>query len=142
MAKPIFLAAPDANDADLQLIDKLIVSLQVVTQDEVSGRHVYVPHLAIGDAGVDVAADKWFTKALTAIQDAKVVVAAVDGGKTDDGVAFLMGYAFAAGKPVIAYRTDRRLVPHPLVDLAPATVVSDVKALGAALRPFVAPDEG
>lgn len=137
MAKPVFLAAPDQNDADLQLIDKIIVGLQVVTQDEVSARHVWTPHLAVGDAGVDVDAEKWFTKSLSALGEARVVVALVDGAKTDDGVAFLMGYAFAAGKPVIAYRTDRRLHLHPLVELSATTVVGDVKALAAAVAPYV-----
>lgn len=139
MAKPIFLAAPDSNAAEIGLIDKLLVSLQVVTGNAVSGSTVYVPHLAIGDSGVEVDAATWFTKALTALQESRVVVAVVDGGRTDDGVAFLMGYAFAAGKPVVAYRTDRRLVPHPLVEGAASAVVGDVKALAAALRPHLLP---
>lgn len=135
--KPVFLAAPEANAADLGLIDKLLVSLEVASGGAVAPRHVFVPHLGVGDVGVDVDAGTYFSKTLKALQDAKVLVAVLDGAKTDDGVAFLVAYAYAAEKVIIGYRTDRRLTPHPLVEGVLSEVVSDVKSLAAALRPHV-----
>lgn len=133
MPREIFLAAPESSAGDLGAIDKLLVSLEVVS----SGRFVpgafFVPHLAIGDVGVDVDAAKHFTKCLSAVQEAKLLVALLDGPRTDDGVAFLVAYAFAAGKPVVGYRTDRRLALHPLVETACSEIVGDVKSLAAAL---------
>lgn len=61
-----------------------------------------------GDAGIDLKPEDYFSRALTALSEARVVVAVVDGAQVDDGVAFLVGYAFAAQKPVILYRTDGR----------------------------------
>lgn len=134
MAKPVFLAAPESSAGDLGLIDKLLVSLQAATGGALAPSTVFVPHLDVGDVGIETDAATSFTRSLTALQEARVVVAVLDGARTDDGVAFLLGYAFAAGKPVIGYRTDRRLVPHPLVEGACADVVGDVRALAAALR--------
>ncbi len=138
MAKPIFLAAPESSAADLGLIDKLLVSLQVATSGGIGPSSVFVPHLAIGDVGVNVDAGRWFERALTALKDSRVILAVLDGPRTDDGVAFFAGYAFAAGKPVVGYRTDRRLAPHPLIEGCLSGVAGDSRALAALIAPFVA----
>lgn len=133
MPRPIFLAAPESSAADLGAIDKLLVSLEVASGGAVRPSLVFVPHLAIGDVGVETDRATHFSKCLQAVQDARVVVAVLDGPRTDDGVAFLAAYAFAARKPVIGWRTDRRLALHPLVETACSEIVGDVKALAAAL---------
>jgi nucleoside 2-deoxyribosyltransferase len=45
-----------------------------------------------------------------ALQDSDIVVAIIDGADADSGTAWEMGYATALGKPVIALRTDFRMV--------------------------------
>lgn len=114
------------------MIEALLRELQVVTGGAVKGSDVFVPHLQVGDVGVDVDAPTAFTRTLEAIQSARVVVAVLDGPQVDDGVALLVGYAFAAGKPVIGYATDARS-KHALLDAALVDVARDVRALAAAL---------
>lgn len=45
-----------------------------------------------------------------ALHDADIIVAIIDGADADSGTAWEMGYATALGKPVIAMRTDFRMV--------------------------------
>jgi nucleoside 2-deoxyribosyltransferase/predicted secreted protein len=45
-----------------------------------------------------------------ALHDADIIVAIIDGADADSGTAWEMGYATALGKPVIALRTDFRMV--------------------------------
>ncbi len=133
MPRPIFLAAPEAGDAAIGLIDKLFVQLEIASNGALKGSDVYVPHLQIGDVGIDATADAYFTKSLTTLQEARVIVAVLDGAQVDENVAFFLGYAFAAQKPVIAYATDGRK-KGPLVDGVIAETVHDVRALVAALK--------
>ncbi len=49
-----------------------------------------------------------FKKCIAAVESADVVVAVLDGPDTDSGVAFEMGYAYAADVPVVGVRTDFR----------------------------------
>lgn len=127
--KPVFLAAPDRGHAAHALVEALLRELQVATGGALKGSHVHVPHLA---AGADDAA-RSFSSSLQAIQDARVVVAVLDGHQVDESVAFWMGYAFAASKPIVAYVTDAR-AKGPMVAGAVADSTHDVRALAAALR--------
>jgi nucleoside 2-deoxyribosyltransferase len=86
----------------------------------------------VGDVGVETDAAAYFTRSLQALQDARVVVAILDGPHVDESVAFWMGYAFAAGKPIVGFVTDRR-AKGPMVSGAQVETVADVKALAAAL---------
>jgi nucleoside 2-deoxyribosyltransferase/predicted secreted protein len=74
----------------------------------------------------------------TALEDADVIVAIIDGADADSGTAWEMGYAVAQGKPVIALRTDFRRVGHQehvnLMLEQSATVVRTTEELLAALR--------
>jgi nucleoside 2-deoxyribosyltransferase len=74
----------------------------------------------------------------TALEMSDVVVAIIDGADADSGTAWEMGYAHAAGKPVIALRTDfRRIGHHEYVNLMleqSAKVVGSTKELLAALH--------
>jgi len=74
----------------------------------------------------------------TALEVSDVVVAIIDGADADSGTAWEMGYACAAGKPVIALRTDfRRIGHHEYVNLMleqSAKVVGSTKELLAALH--------
>lgn len=132
MPRPVFLAAPEAGAGAIGLIDKIILELQLATGGALKGSMVWTPHLQAGDVGVETDAAAYFTKSLTALGEARVVVAVLDGPQVDEGVAFLMGYAFAAGKPVIGYVTDGR-TKGPLVEGALADLARDVRELERAL---------
>lgn len=135
--RPVFLAAPEQGQGALSLIEGLLRELQVLTGGALRGSMVFVPHLQVGDAGVEVDAAAYFTRSLEALQAARVVVAVFDGPQVDEGVAFLVGYAFAAGKPVVAFASDRR-VKGPLVEGAVVEVAHDARALAAALGRLLA----
>ena len=132
MPRPVFLAAPDRGAAALGMIEGLLRELQVATGGALQGSHVFVPHLQVGDVGVETDAATWFSRSLEALQEARVVLAVLDGPAVDDNVAFLLGYAFAAGKPVVGYVTDGR-EKATLPWGACAEVARDVRELQAAL---------
>jgi nucleoside 2-deoxyribosyltransferase len=132
MARPVFLAAPERGAGALAHVEALLRELQVATGGALKGSDVFVPHLQVGDPGVDVEPGAYFQRSLEALQQARVVVAVLDGPQVDEGVAFLLGYAFAAGRPCVGYVTDgRRKGPFP--EGAAVEVVTDVRALAAAL---------
>ncbi len=59
-----------------------------------------------------------FTKNLQALKRSDIIVAVIDGADADSGTAWEMGYAYAQGKPVIALRSDFRMVGmHEKVNL-------------------------
>lgn len=126
--RPVFLAAPERGHGALTHIEALLRELQVVTGGALKGSLVFVPHLHASDTD----ATAYFTRSLEALQEARVVVAVLDGAQVDENVAFLLGYAFAAQKPIIGYRTDARetgtLPAGALVETA-----HDARALAAAL---------
>ena len=132
MPRPIFLATPDRGHGALSHIEALLRELQVLTGGAVSGSHVFVPHLQVGDVGVETDAPTRFQRSLQALQEARVVVAVLDGAQVDDEVAFLMGYAFAAEKPIVALATDRREKAAVLLS-ACFEMVHDARGLQAAL---------
>lgn len=136
MARPIFLAAPEQGQGAQSLIEGLLRELQVMTGGALRGSHVFVPHMQIGDAGIETDAATYFTRSLQAIQEARVVIAILDGPQTDENAAFWTGYAFAAGKPIIAYVTDRR-AKGPMTTGAAAETAFDARGLAAALAKFL-----
>lgn len=70
----------------------------------------------------DRAASLIFGTDLTAMGDADVLVALLDGSHVDEGVAFEIGYMFAMGKICVALQTDvRRALPtgnNPMISSA------------------------
>lgn len=132
-ARPVFLAAPWSSYGDEVLVDKLLVSLQVASGGAFRASEVFVPGLHVGEPGVEASAERAFEETLTALQGARVVVAILDGPRVEDDVAFLVAYAFAAGKPVVGFRSERRSSPSHLVLGACSRVVGDVRELGGVL---------
>lgn len=132
MARPIFLAAPHRGEAARGLIESLVRQLQVASGGALRGSDVFVPHLQVGDVGVETDAATFFSRSLEAIQEARVVVALLDGPQVDEDVAFWLGYAFAAGKPCVGYHTDGR-PKGALPEGALVGVAADIKALASAL---------
>lgn len=132
MARPVFLAAPESGAGALSLLEGLLRELQVLTGGALKGSHVFVPHLQVGDVGAETDATTYFQRSLEALQEARVVVAVLDGPQVDESVAFWLGYAFAAGKPVVGYVTDRR-AKGPMVSGALVATVVDARGLADAL---------
>lgn len=135
----VFLAAPDLGDGSLAAIDKLLVTMEPLSGGVLRPEAFYVPHLQVGDVGIETDAATYFERSLGALQAAEVVVALLDGPQVDENVAFWLGYAFAAGKPVVGYRSDRRPTgAMPAGSLA--ETVADPRALAKALvRRLAAP---
>ena len=132
MPRPVFLAAPDRGHAAEALTEALLRELQVATGGALRGSDVFVAHMQVGDVGIDATGEAYFSRSLEALQEARVVVAVLDGPQVDENVAFWLGYAFAASKPIVGYRTDRRSA-GPMVGGAVADVAHDGKTLAAAL---------
>ena len=133
MPRPIFLAAPESGQGALGLVDKLLVELEIASDGSWKAGDVFVPHLQVGDAGIEVTPAEWFERALTGLQEARVVVAVLDGPQVDENVAFLLGYAFAAEKHVVLYATDGRAKGALVAGAARATV-HDLRGLVKELR--------
>lgn len=108
MPRAVFLAAPERGAGAQSLIEGLLRELQIATGGALKGSDVFTPHLQVGDPGVETDAATYFSRSLEALQEARVVVAVLDGPSVDDNVAVLVGYAFAAGKPIVGYVTDGR----------------------------------
>lgn len=125
MPRPVFLSAPERGAAALSLIETIVRELQIVSGGALKGSDIFVPH-------IQAEGEHYFQKSLEALQASRVVIAVLDGPETDEGVSFLLGYAFAAGKPVIGYVTDGRH-KGPFVEGACAEIARDVRELGAAL---------
>lgn len=125
MPRPVFLAAPERGAAALSLIETIVREMQIVSGGALKGSNIFVPH-------IQAEGDQYFQKTLEALQECRVVIAVLDGPQADENVAFLLGYAFAAGKPVIGYVTDGRH-KGAFVEGACAEMARDVRELGAAL---------
>ncbi len=135
----IYLAAPLFSEAERLFNRKLAAVL---------ARHnlmVYLPQDA-GDntPGRDTGKhQEIFLANITALQKSHLVIAVVDGADADSGTAWEMGYAFANKIPVVALRTDFRMVgDHEHVNLMleqSAAVVQSCKDLVEVLtykKPF------
>lgn len=81
----------------------------------------------------DVAAKLIFGKDLSAIQEAELLIAVLDGNSVDEGVAFEIGYMFATGGVCVALQTDvRRALPtgnNPMIGGAMTAVFQSVADL-------------
>lgn len=132
MPRPVFLAAPERGLGAQSLIEALLRELQILSGGALRGSHVFVPHLQVGDVGAETDAATYFQRSLEALQEARVVIAVLDGPETDENVAFWTGYAFAAQKPIVAYVTDRR-EKGPMLAGAAVERATDARQLAAAL---------
>lgn len=132
MPRRVFLAAPELGDGALAAVDKLLATMEPLSAGALRAGDFFVPHLHVGDVGVETDAATYFERSLAALQEADVVVAVLDGAQVDENVAFWLGYAFAAGKPVVGYRSDRRAT-GPMPAGALAETVADPRTLAKAL---------
>jgi nucleoside 2-deoxyribosyltransferase len=96
----VYLAGPLFTAAELDFNRKLRDLL------ENAGHKVWLPQEHT--AAVPRKAEVVFQQLLTAIDEADAVVANMDGSDPDSGTCWECGFAYARGKPVIAFRTDIR----------------------------------
>jgi nucleoside 2-deoxyribosyltransferase len=98
LAGPLFTAAERAfNLALAQRLEKL-------------GDRVFLPQRDVPAARGRHRTRRLYEGCLRGLRAADVVVAICDGATADDGTAWEIGYAVAAGKAVYALRTDSRRV--------------------------------
>jgi len=130
----VYLAAPLFSEAERNFNASVARLLEANLFD------VHLPQASGDDSGVRDAREqeRLFDSNKTALDQSDIIVAIIDGADADSGTAWEMGYAFAAGKTVIALRTDfRRVGDHEQVNLMleqSAKVVCSTKELLAALR--------
>jgi len=105
-ARRIYLAGPLFSEAERNWNIRIAEYLRSYAYD------VHLPQ-EIGDSSASRGMDahqEIYTRNLLALDESDLVVAVIDGSDTDSGTAWEMGYACAKGVPVIAIRTDFRMV--------------------------------
>ena len=102
--KNVYLAAPLFSDAECDFNSKLRDELERI------GLSVFLPQEHSNDSIYerDARQESIFSKNVTAIEKADILVAVLDGVDVDSGTAWEIGYAHALGKPVCGLRTDFR----------------------------------
>jgi nucleoside 2-deoxyribosyltransferase/predicted secreted protein len=110
----LYLAAPLFSEAERAYNLSIAVHLRNNFFD------VYLPQEAGDDSPTRNKEEqvRIFSENVIALENADIIVAAIDGADVDSGTAWEMGYACALGKPVTALRTDfRRAGQEELVNL-------------------------
>ena len=102
----IYLAAPLFSQAEQDFNKNLAAKLKARHFD------VFLPQ-EIGDTDENRGCQEHesiFSRNIQAIKGADILLAIVDGADADSGTSWEMGYARGIGKPVVAFRTDFRMV--------------------------------
>jgi nucleoside 2-deoxyribosyltransferase len=127
----VYLAAPLFSEAEKRYnlyVHDLLVQ---------AGYHVYLPQGQGEDARHRTQEEDQtiFTGHLRALDQAQMVIAICDGADTDSGTAWEVGYAYAKGIPVIALRTDNRMIgPERMINLMLEQSAYMVKSLEELVR--------
>ncbi|MEN6341719.1 MAG: nucleoside 2-deoxyribosyltransferase [Methanospirillum sp.] len=138
----IYLAAPLFSAAERSFNETLASFLGA------RSLRVFVPQEQGDDCAArgPVAIRALFDRLVTALDEADLVVAVIDGADPDSGVAWEMGYAYAHGIPVVALRTDfRRVGDQECANLmleCSSTVVGSFEDLAALLEALPLKEEG
>jgi nucleoside 2-deoxyribosyltransferase len=108
-----YFAAPLFNEMErrynLDIVSELEKSVEVFLPQRDGGLLVKLVNEGLA---VQAAEQRIFEDDLAAIEHSDFVIAILDGGHIDEGVAFEIGYAFALGKPCVGFQTDaRRALP-------------------------------
>ena len=121
----IYLAGPLFSAAEQDFNQALAAFLRG------RGHKVFVPQ---EEEQRQASAQDIFQRDKRALDAAAVVVANMDGPDPDSGTCWECGYAYARGKPVIAFRTDFRAAEEP--DKAPYNLMMAESAISSIYRPF------
>jgi nucleoside 2-deoxyribosyltransferase len=100
----IYLAGPLFNMPEKRLNESICQLL------EEAGHEVFLPQRDAGELarGTFNPPEEVFNKDVAAIDACDCVVAVLEGRTQDEGTCWEMGYAYAKGKHIIAYSTDKR----------------------------------
>lgn len=106
--KSIYLAGPLFSEHERryleQLANVLAKGLGIDANDD-----IFLPHRDAGDIGRHgTGRDAVFQADIQAIDEAKALVALLDGQDVDSGTAVELGYAYACGKRIFGILTDWR----------------------------------
>jgi nucleoside 2-deoxyribosyltransferase len=96
----IYLAGPLFTVAEREFNQRLAEGLTNKQYE------VFLPQSVEQDT---TSADEIFKRDRKEIDDAKVVLANMDGSDPDSGTCWECGYAYGRGKPIIVFRTDSRV---------------------------------
>lgn len=111
MNAEIYIAGPLFSEAERSQLERLAAFL------EVRGFSTYLPHRDGGLAGATERETRVFFEAdIKALDEARAVVAVLNGADVDSGTAFEMGYAFAKAKALVGIYDDTR-IGDPSVDI-------------------------
>ncbi|EIY5095917.1 nucleoside 2-deoxyribosyltransferase [Klebsiella sp. JB_Kp045] len=107
--KNIYLAAPLFNEAELsynrELREYLEPEFNVFLPQEDG---LLLREVVAESTSLDVAEKKIFEADIMAMNNADIILAILNGAHIDEGVAFELGYCFAAGKRCIGLKEDIR----------------------------------
>ena len=113
--KRIYLAGPLFSNAEREY------NLKICEEIEALGWSVFLPQRdGLADISFEEVGwqEKVFIRNETAIDNASLVIAILDGSIVDDGTAWEVGYAYANNKNVVGLRTDFRVAgPEGIVNL-------------------------
>ena len=137
----IYLAAPLFNPTERKFNELLAESLSDFGDIFLPQRDgMLLTEIVRRGALVATAQKQVFEADKKAIHECDVVVAVLDGRTIDEGVAFEIGFATAAGKTCLALKTDdRSMLPtgdNPMIVCACASVASSVNELTSTMRDF------
>jgi nucleoside 2-deoxyribosyltransferase len=130
----ICFAAPLFNDQERQFNQRLVEQLERYVDVFLPQRDgaLLVEMLAAGVPQC-VAERRVFEQDCKAMIRANLLIAVLDGGHIDEGVAFEIGFAHALNKPCIGLQTDIRRAlcfgNNPMMSQGLSEILSDSKAL-------------
>jgi len=102
----VYIAGALFSQAELEFNKKLQLMVSA------AGFSVFLPQEDVKDNTVqldDRDHSSLFNQCLSGLKKSDIVVAVLEGTDVDSGTAWEIGYAYAAGKPVIGLRTDFRI---------------------------------
>jgi nucleoside 2-deoxyribosyltransferase len=118
-SKQIYIAGPLFSVCERQFLEELVDKISKELKLD-SIKDFFLPHRDAGDVGIaGRGRSEVFFDDLKALDDAKIVIAWLDGPDVDSGTSVELGYAYSAkDKKIFGLLTDRRRWDNSLEGLA------------------------
>ena len=109
----LYLAAPLFNERERLFNGQLVAELEKQTEVFLPQRDgLILVELVAAGIPISIAEQRVFDQDIRAMEASDFLVAVLDGGHIDEGVAFEIGYMRALGKACVGLQTDvRRALP-------------------------------
>lgn len=105
--KKIYIAGPLFSEHEREYLIRLVEILsKELGLDQFED--FFLPHRDAGDVGIAGGRNEIFSLDLRYLEQAKIVIALLDGPDVDSGTAVELGYAFAKDKKIFGLLTDFR----------------------------------